>query len=52
MCPVKPPILVTATISETSAVRCALNTIKVSIKADSSMPVGSFVIVDGLNAHM
>jgi len=56
MCPSSAPIVMQAYVSESTEVQCALNTVSMELKADPtearSIPVGSTLIIEGLNAHM
>ena len=56
MCPSSTPLVVHASMSESTQVQCAENIVSLSIKADTtdprSIPAGSTIMIEGLNAHM
>lgn len=56
MCPSSKPMVLQAHVSESSQVQCAENIVALSFKADTaetrSIPAGSNIMIEGLNAHM
>lgn len=51
LCPSSPPVVVEFSITESTEVQCAVNTVSLNIKTPGYIPVGSTIIVDGLNAQ-
>jgi hypothetical protein len=52
MCPETPPLVLMAKISETTDVQCAINTVTLKIDVASPIPVGTSIVVEGLDAQL